>query len=275
MPELPEVETIRRTLEPKLAGLTFTAVNILLPRVIKQPAPDTFAAGIIDKKILGIKRRGKYLLLLLSDNHILLVHLRMTGRLTYSEKTASLAKHTHVIFTLSDGCELRFCDTRQFGGLWLVTADSLSELSGFNKLGLEPLSAMFTREYLKQELSRRRTRIKPLLLDQTFIAGLGNIYTDEALHRARIHPERLTNTLTDNEITALHQAIREVLREGIENRGTTLRDYIDGEGRTGSYQELLRVYGRKGEPCTRCNLPLVRKKVGGRSSYYCPICQKI
>jgi formamidopyrimidine-DNA glycosylase len=134
---------------------------------------------------------------------------------------------------------------------------------------------MFTREYLKQELSRRRTRIKPLLLDQTFIAGLGNIYTDEALHRARIHPERLTNTLTDNEITALHQAIREVLREGIENRGTTLRDYIDGEGRTGSYQELLRVYGRKGEPCTRCNLPLVRKKVGGRSSYYCPICQKI
>ena len=275
MPELPEVETIRRTLEPKLTGLTFTAVNILLPRMIKQPEPDTFAAGIIDKKIEKIKRRGKYLLLLLSDNYILLVHLRMTGRLIYSDKAAPLAKHTHVIFTLNDGCELRFCDTRQFGGLWLVTTDSLSELPGFKKLGLEPLSDMFTREYLKQELSRRRTRIKPLLLDQTFIAGMGNIYTDEALYRARINPERLASTLTDIEIAELHRAIQEVLREGIENRGTTLRDYMDGEGRSGSYQDLLRVYGREGKPCTRCNLPIVRKKVGGRSSYYCPVCQKL
>jgi formamidopyrimidine-DNA glycosylase len=274
MPELPEVETVRRTLEPKLAGLKFTDVQILMPKVIKTPDLEHFKEIILDKKISKINRRGKYLLLHLSEKYILLVHLRMTGRLTYSEKDAPVAKHTHVIFTLSDGCQLRFNDTRQFGRLWLVPTASLEDLSGFKDLGVEPLDEQFTRDYLKKELRRRHTRIKPLLLDQTFIAGLGNIYTDEALHRAKINPERLATTLTPREIAHLYRAIREVLQEGIENRGTTVRDFIDGNGRAGSYQKLLRVYSREGEPCPNCNRNIVRKKVGGRSSYYCPFCQK-
>ncbi|TEB13573.1 Formamidopyrimidine-DNA glycosylase [Pelotomaculum sp. FP] len=275
MPELPEVETVRRTLEPKLAGLKFTAVQILMPKVIKTPDLDQFKEIILDKKIIKINRRGKYLLLHLSEKYTLLVHLRMTGRLTYSEKETPVAKHTHVIFTLSNGCQLRFCDTRQFGRLWMVPVPSLEELAGFKDLGVEPLDDRFTRDYLKKELRRRHARIKPLLLDQTFIAGLGNIYTDEALHRARINPERLCTTLTPREIAHLYHAIREVLQEGIENRGTTVRDFIDGNGRAGGYQELLRVYSREGEPCPHCNRPIVRKKLGGRSSYYCPFCQKI
>ncbi|HBC92195.1 MAG TPA: formamidopyrimidine-DNA glycosylase [Pelotomaculum sp.] len=275
MPELPEVETVRRTLESKLAGLKFTAVQILMPKVIKIPDPDQFQEMILDKKIIKISRRGKYLLLHLSEKYTLLVHLRMTGRLTYSEKEAPVAKHTHVVFTLSNGCQLRFCDTRQFGRLWLVAVASLEELAGFKDLGVEPLDDRFTRDYLKKELRRRHARIKPLLLDQTFIAGMGNIYTDEALHRAKINPERLSTTLTPHEIARLYHAIREVLQEGIENRGTTMRDFMDGNGRAGSYQELLQVYSREGEPCPHCSRPIVRKKVGGRSSYYCPFCQKI
>lgn len=274
MPELPEVETVRRTLEPSLAGLKFAAVEILMPKIIKTPDPDQFKDIIIGKTIIKISRRGKYLLLHLSEKNILMVHLRMTGRLTYVEKDTPVAKHTHVIFTLSDGCQLRFCDTRQFGRLWLVPEASLEELAGFKDLGVEPLDDQFTRDYLKKELRRRHTRIKPLLLDQTFIAGLGNIYTDEALHRARINPERLSTTLTPREIARLYHAIREVLQEGIANRGTTVRDFIDGDGRAGSFQELLRVYSREGEPCPVCNSSIVRKKVGGRSSYYCPHCQK-
>lgn len=274
MPELPEVETVRRTLQPKLAGLTFTAVQILMPKVIKTPDPDKFREIILDKKITKINRRGKYLLIVLSEKYTLLVHLRMTGRLTCSEKDAPVAKHTHVIFTLSNGLQLRFCDTRQFGRLWLVPSASLEDLAGFKDLGVEPLDEQFTRDFFKKELRRRHGRIKPLLLDQTFIAGLGNIYTDEALHRAKIHPERLSTTLTPREIAHLYRAVREVLREGIENRGTTVRDFIDGNGRAGSYQEMLRVYRREGEPCSHCKRPISRKKVGGRSSYYCPHCQK-
>ena len=274
MPELPEVETVRRTLQPKLAGLQITAVEILMPKIIKTPDPDQFQEIISNKKIIKINRRGKYLLFSLSDKYILMVHLRMTGRLTYSEKDAPVPKHTHVIFTLSDGCQLRFCDTRQFGRLWLIPATSLENLAGFKDLGVEPLGEQFTRDFLKKELRRRHARIKPLLLDQTFIAGLGNIYTDEALHRAKINPERLSTTLTPREIAHLYRAIREVLQEGIDNRGTTVRDFIDGNGRAGSYQEMLRVYSREGEPCTYCKRAIVRKKVGGRSSYYCPHCQK-
>jgi formamidopyrimidine-DNA glycosylase len=275
MPELPEVETVRRTLEPRLKGLKFTAVQILMPKVIKTPDPDQFKEIIIDKKITKINRRGKFLLIELSDKYVLLVHLRMTGRLTFCEEDTPVAKHTHVIFTLSDSHQLRFCDTRQFGRLWLVPAASLEELAGFKDLGIEPLDDQFTRDYLKKELRRRHARIKPLLLDQTFIAGLGNIYTDEALHRAKINPERLSTTLTPREIANLYRAIREVLQEGIENRGTTVRDFIDGNGRAGSFQELLRVYGREGEPCSYCKRAITRKKIGGRSSYYCPFCQKI
>ncbi len=274
MPELPEVETVRQSLQQKLAGLKFTGAQILMPKVIQTPDPDEFKETITDKKITKVTRRGKYLLIYLNGGFTLVVHLRMTGTLVYGDKDDLVTKHTHVILSLDNGCHLRFADVRQFGRMWLVPATSLSDLPGYKDLGVEPLGEMFTRDYMKKELRRRHARIKPLLLDQTFIAGLGNIYADEALHRAKINPERLATTLTPREIALLYHAIQDVLREGIENRGTTVRDFIDGDGRAGSYQELLRVYSREGEPCSCCGKEITRKKVGGRSSYYCPACQK-
>lgn len=274
MPELPEVETVRRSLQPRLTGLKFTGVEILMPKMIRIPGAEEFKDLITGRKIIKLGRRGKYLLFSLSGGYTLAVHLRMTGRLVYSEPEQPLAKHTHVIFSLDNGRQLRFSDVRQFGRLWLAPTSALDNISGLKDLGVEPLEETFTRDYLKKEFRRRHARIKPLLLDQTFIAGLGNIYTDEALHRAKINPERLATTLTPREIAQLYHAIRDVLQEGIENRGTTFRDYLDGDGRAGSYQELLRVYSREGQPCPRCGKVIAKKKVGGRSSYYCPACQK-
>ncbi len=274
MPELPEVETVRRTLETKLLGLEFTGVQILLPKIIKTPDPDDFKEMIKEKKILKLDRRGKYLLINLSDDFTLMLHLRMTGKLVYSENGEPPSKHTHVIFHLSNNGRLYFIDMRQFGRIWLTPTASLNNLVGFKDLGVEPLSEQFTRDFLKKELSCRHAKIKPLLLNQTFIAGLGNIYSDEVLHRARINPERVATTLTPREIAHLFHAIQDVLREGIENRGTTVRDFIDGNGRPGNYQKLLNAYGREGKPCHHCGEKIVRKKVGGRSSYYCPSCQK-
>ncbi|MDD3653693.1 MAG: DNA-formamidopyrimidine glycosylase [Desulfotomaculaceae bacterium] len=275
MPELPEVETVKHTLGPKITGLKFTGVKILLPKVIHSPKPDEFVEQVIDKTILNVARRGKYLLFSLAEDLVLLVHLRMTGSLVYTRPEEPQSRYTHLVFSLSDGGELRFADMRQFGRLWLAPEDSLDRLAGYKDLGVEPLGAGFTTGFLKKELKRRHIRIKPLLLDQTFIAGLGNIYTDEALHRAKINPERLASSLNYREITRLHHAVREVLQEGIAHRGTTVRDFIDGDGRAGRYQELLRVYRREGEPCGRCGRPIVRKKICGRSSYYCPACQKL
>lgn len=274
MPELPEVETVRKTLQPKLVGLTITGIEIILPKVIRTPEPEEFKEKITGRKIVRVNRRGKYLLINLSGNFSLVVHLRMTGRLVYSEKNLPLSKYTHIIFDLSDNHQLRFADMRQFGRLWLVPTEALGTLTGFRTLGIEPLDDLFTREFLKKELRRRHAKIKPLLLDQTFIAGLGNIYTDEVLHRAKINPERLATTLTPREIARLYHAIKDVLQEGIENRGTTIRDFIDGDGQQGGYQGKLKVYSREGEPCPHCGYKIVRKKVGGRSSYFCPVCQK-
>ena len=274
MPELPEVETVRQTLQPKLTGLKFRGAQVYLPKIIKTPEPEQFIKEIEGKKIIKLSRRGKHLILGLSDRYTLVVHLRMTGSLVYCENDDPPARHTHVIFNLSNGAELRFTDVRQFGQMWLVPNTSLDGLTCLKNLGVEPLEPQFTRDYLKKELRRRHAQIKPLLLDQTFIAGLGNIYTDEALHRAKINPERVATTLTPREIASLYHAIRDVLQEGIENRGTTIKDYIDGEGQSGSYQGQLQVYSREGQPCGNCGKIIVKKKVSGRSSYYCPACQK-
>lgn len=274
MPELPEVETIRRTLQPKLTGLKFTNVRILLPKTIRTPEPDEFREMLKDKTILKLGRRGKYLLINLSDGYTLAIHLRMTGRLVCCAGDKPVTKHTHVIFHLNNGSQLQFTDIRQFGRMWLVPTSSMADLAGYKDLGMEPLDELFTRDFLKKELRRRHAKIKPLLLDQTFIAGLGNIYTDEALHRAKINPERLAATLTPREVAHLHHAIQDVLLDGIDSRGTTVRDFADGDGKAGNYQELLRVYNREGGPCHHCGQKIERKKVGGRSSYYCPACQK-
>jgi formamidopyrimidine-DNA glycosylase len=273
MPELPEVETVKRTLQ-RLTGLIITGVQLFLPKIIRTPDPEEFIKIIINKEILKIDRRGKYLLLGLSGGYTLAVHLRMTGRLVYVADDMPPAKHTHVILHLDNGHRLIFADMRQFGGMWLVPTPALGSLAGYKDLGVEPLDKCFTREFFEKGLFLRRTGIKSLLLNQTFIAGLGNIYADEVLHRAGIDPERPAATLKHRETARLHQAVIDVLREAIDNRGTTVRDYIDGDGRAGSYQELLRVYKREGKPCHHCGQVITRKKVGGRSSYYCPACQK-
>ncbi|MFZ5597768.1 MAG: bifunctional DNA-formamidopyrimidine glycosylase/DNA-(apurinic or apyrimidinic site) lyase [Bacillota bacterium] len=274
MPELPEVETIRRTLEQRVAGLVITDVNLITPKIIKSPSPQSFIKGITGKKIKKLGRRGKYLMMHLSGNKTLLIHLRMTGRLVYTPPDTHPARHTHAVFTLDNGYSLHFTDVRQFGRMILADTDRVNTLPGLRDLGLEPLGKEFTRDFFKKGLKGRRAKIKSLLLDQTFIAGLGNIYADEALHRARINPEKIASTLSPRETARLYLAIKEVLAEGIANRGTSFRDYVDGMGKTGSNQETLRVYNREGKPCLNCTKPIVRIKLGGRSSYYCPTCQK-
>ncbi|WP_027357468.1 bifunctional DNA-formamidopyrimidine glycosylase/DNA-(apurinic or apyrimidinic site) lyase [Desulfofundulus thermocisternus] len=274
MPELPEVETIKRTLKERLTDLTIRGADILLPKIIQTPSPEEFCRLVVGKKILDVGRRGKYLLLSLSRGLVLVVHLRMTGQLVYTAPGAPRPKHTHLVFYLSNAHQLRYTDTRQFGRFWLVPAEKLQAVRGLKDLGVEPLSGEFTVDFLKKELKKRRTRLKPLLLNQTFISGLGNIYADEALHRAGLHPARQANTLTTAEAEALFRAIREVLEEGIASRGTSVRDYVDGTGQAGSFQEKLRVYGKSGQPCPRCGLAVARLRLGGRSAYFCPGCQK-
>jgi len=274
MPELPEVETIKRTLDKKITGLSITGVAITMLKIIREPSPEEFSKQITGSRITRLGRRGKYLLLYLTGDNVLVIHLRMTGRLVYSAPGEPPAKHTHVIFSLSDGYELRFIDMRQFGRLQLASQQALNQVKGLKDLGPEPLEREFTRTFLRRELKRKRVRIKSLLLDQTFIAGLGNIYTDEALHRAHLNPKRIANSLSPREVAKLYHAIIEVLQEGIENRGTSFRDYVDGDGRKGDYQELLRVYNREGSPCPHCGTAITRIKVNGRSSYFCPACQR-
>lgn len=275
MPELPEVETVRRSLEEKLKGKAFVGVDVFLEKMFRGIAPEEAAAHLNGRKITGIDRRGKYLIINLSGGAALVIHLRMTGQLLYCPPEQEKGKHTHIIFHLNNNCQLRFMDQRQFGKIHLVSARELENLSGLKDLGVEPLSDGFTREFFKKELKKRRTKIKPLLLDQTFVAGIGNIYADEALFRARLNPERVASSLNPREASRLYLAIREVLIEGIENRGTSIKDYLDGDGNKGSNQNNLRVYGREGEPCLKCGRKVERKVIGGRSSHFCPKCQKL
>ncbi|MGB9803029.1 bifunctional DNA-formamidopyrimidine glycosylase/DNA-(apurinic or apyrimidinic site) lyase [Desulfofundulus sp.] len=274
MPELPEVETIKRTIKEKLPGLTICGADIFLPKIIQRPSPEEFCRLVVDKKVLDVDRRGKYLLISLSRGLVLVVHLRMTGQLIYTATEEPRSRHTHLIFYLDNGHQLRYIDVRQFGRFWLVPEKDLQAVSGLKDLGVEPLSREFTLDFLAKGLKSRRTTLKSLLLEQTFIAGLGNIYSDEVLHRAGLHPSRTANTLTPPEVRALFEAIRTVLEEAISSRGTSVRDYVDGMGRAGTFQEKLRVYGQKGKPCTRCGRPIERLRSGNRSTYYCPGCQK-
>lgn len=275
MPELPEVETIKRTLGENITGLSICNADLFLPKAVHKPKPEEFCNLVTGKTILNIGRRGKYLLIHLSGELTLVIHLRMTGRLIYTPEDAPVAKYTHLIFHLDNNHQLRFSDMRQFGRLWLVPQQELNTITGLKNLGVEPLSRELTPEYLQRELKRRRARLKPLLLDQTFIAGLGNIYADEALHRAGLQPLRMSSTLTPREANALFQSIKEVLEEGIASRGTTVRDYVDGYGQSGTFQEKLRVYSRQGRPCPRCGKAIQRLRAGGRSAYFCPGCQEL
>ncbi|MGQ9755381.1 MAG: bifunctional DNA-formamidopyrimidine glycosylase/DNA-(apurinic or apyrimidinic site) lyase [Desulfotomaculales bacterium] len=272
MPELPEVETVVRCLRVALKGLRIESVDVYLPKVLAFPDTPSFQAALCGKVFLELERRGKYIIACLTDAMALAVHLRMSGQLVYELEEGPLPKHTHIVWHLNRG-RLRFTDPRQFGRVWLVPSDRLQLVPGLRDLGTEPLDNSFRLETLANVLSGRKRSIKAVLLDQTLIAGLGNIYTDEALYRAQIHPMRPAGSLTARETHALYQAIREVLREGIAYGGTSIRDYVDGTGQQGSYQNLLRVYGRSHQACSRCGQPIARTKVGGRGTYFCPRCQ--
>ncbi len=270
MPELPEVETIVRGLREPLVGRQFTGVRVGWDNLVARPTVEEFKRRIVGQKVLDVKRRGKYLVFSLSGGGSLIIHLRMTGRLRVKNRGDKLDKHDHLIFELDDGRELRFNNMRKLGRVYLV--DDEDEILA--KLGPEPLDDDFTPTDFAALLFGRRGKIKPLLLNQRFIAGVGNIYADEALFAAHIHPERMADTLTAKEIENLYRAIRQVLAQGIRNRGTTFSDYRDAEGREGGNQEHLLVFRRTGQPCPRCGMTIERTVVGGRGTYFCPRCQK-
>ena len=273
MPELPEVETICRSLRDHVVGRTLAEIEIQLPRLIKWPTPEDFRSIMTGRTIEALERRAKYLLFHLTDEWVLVVHLRMTGRLYYRDSNNPPTGAARVVFHFSGGDALEYYDTRTLGTLYLLRKNELSRIYGLTSLGPEPLSADFTPEYLAAGLAKRKGKIKSVLLDQAFIGGLGNIYVDESLARAGVHPEQRANELTGAETDRLHEAINFVIDKGICGNGTTFRDYLDGVGNKGEFQNDLCVYGRKGMPCPSCGTPIVRTEVGGRGTHYCPQCQ--
>lgn len=273
MPELPEVETVRRHLEGVLPGRRVEGVHVGLPRMVQNVTPEDLASFVVGHRFGNIRRRGKFLLLHIGEMARLIIHLRMTGRLLVASKGAEAEPHTHITFGLDGGDELRFADVRTFGTLHYSAAPGEGEPPGLVSMGPEPLAEDFLPETLAAALHGRRAPIKAVLLDQRRVAGLGNIYVDEALYLSRLHPERPAGGLNRDEIEALHENIRRVLQEALKAGGTTIRDYVDGRGEPGTFQQQLHAYGRAGEPCGRCGTVFARLKVAGRSSHVCTRCQ--
>ena len=275
MPEMPEVEIIRRYLDTQVAGKKIIHLTILLPRMIKWPDVEGFRALVTGRTIKCMNRRGKYLLMELDNASKVVFHLRMTGRLVYEPAGDTTDHHARVIFHLQDGASLVYGDTRTLGTIHGLKPQELGMLKGLVEMGPEPLSAEFTAEYLYRTASRRKVAIKSFLLNQKYIGGIGNIYADEALFLAGIHPLRPANSLTQTECGKLWESVNKVIADGIADGGTTFRDYQNGEGGKGSHQEHLYVYGRKGEQCRICGAPLERITVGGRGTHFCPHCQEV
>jgi formamidopyrimidine-DNA glycosylase len=268
VPELPEVETIRAQLAPRLVGRALARVEILDPRLTRPYDLFEVAEELEGDRIVAVERRGKYLLLRLESGLGLLVHLRMTGGFHWSPVT-----HERAVLELDDGSRLVYRDVRRFG-TWLVLEGADLEPYLAAKNGPEPLEGRFTARWLGSQLARRRAPLKAVLLDQRVVAGLGNIYADEALWRARLDPLRPANALDRTEVARLTRAIRASLRTGIARQGSTLRDYAAPDGAAGSMQDEFRVYGRDGLPCPRCGATTAKTRVGGRGTWFCPRCQR-
>jgi formamidopyrimidine-DNA glycosylase len=295
MPELPEVETVARDLQRWVAGATIEAATVHWDRTIRHPLPpERFVAEIAGATIRRVTRRAKTVLLHLEDGRVMTVALRMTGALIAAAAGTPPDPYARVTFALADGRELRYRDVRKFGRIGLWPGGGLRSVGSgrgthsrkvaegtpryrigevFSGHGPEPLSRSFTARRFAERLSRRSARLKSLLLDQAFIAGVGNIYADEALWRARLHPLRRADTLTEAEVRRLHRSIRQVLREGIENRGASFSDYVGVDGEPGANAERLAVYRRTDRPCYRCGHRIERMVVGQRSTHFCPRCQ--
>lgn len=276
MPELPEVETVVRDLRNHgLANSVIRAVEIRWPRTVAGGEAGHLARVLRGRTITGLSRRGKYIILALDNGHFLQIHLRMTGKLRFARRDEASGKHDHVVITLADGRHLVFNDTRKFGRFRYTAAAG----EGLGKLGPEPLDDGFTVELFRHRLAGKTRMIKPLLLDQIVVAGLGNIYVDESLWRAGIHPGRRADTLSAAELRRLHGAIRLVLRRAVMNRGTTLgsgaTNFYSVAGRRGRNADQLDVFRRDGLPCPRCARTIVRSVVGQRGTHFCPHCQPV
>lgn len=276
MPELPEVESIKRVLEPQLRGRTIRDVAVRRPEVISCPPADDgqFRERLLGRTFAGMERRGKFLLLLLDDGSRIILHLRMTGCLLLAPEGLPEEKHTHVTFCLDNGGELRFSDQRRFGRLWLLGKDEEDLVSGMGRLGLEPFDQAFSAEYLQARLGKRKKAIKECLLDQSVVAGIGNIYSDEILFAARIYPGRPACSLRPEEWKGLAEAVSERLAFFIEKNEITAEEYLAAKGQDYRNTPHLQVYGCQGKMCPVCGRVLERQVIGGRGSVYCPECQK-
>ncbi len=287
MPELPEVETVARQLEPEVEGHRIEALEVLDARWSRPVPPERLGKEVSGATIEGLGRRGKYLLLALDGDRTLVMHLRMTGnlvlvegeemidpaegRLLYMGERSTEARHLRARFVLDDGRELWFTDPRRFGEGFLIADEDLPQR--FAKLGVEPLSDEFTAERLGEAAAGRQAPLKSFLLDQTRIAGVGNIYADEALYRARLHPLSPAGSMKPEHLQALRDGVVEALQAGIDAGGSSIDDYRDGRGEKGTMQERFLVHTREGEPCPDCGGEIVRIVVSGRSTYFCPSCQ--
>ncbi|MDP9298495.1 MAG: bifunctional DNA-formamidopyrimidine glycosylase/DNA-(apurinic or apyrimidinic site) lyase [Actinomycetota bacterium] len=278
--ELPEVEVMRRDLERDVVGRRIKATEVKgtknAMRVIRRHAKrKDFTSRLDGRKIAKIERRGKYLLLHLDSGDVLVVHFGMSGQLQRGTGRVPLAPHTHVVLTFQQGGDLRFIDPRTFGELFMATADEVGKVKELQHIAIDPLDQVFTWPTFQYLLAQRGAKMKQLLMDQKFISGLGNIYSDEVLFHAGIRYDRLSDTLSSQEVRRLYRAIQEILQDAIKARGTTLDDeaYVDLFGKPGEYQHELKVYGRQGIACRRCRTPIQVVKISQRNCYFCPQCQ--
>ena len=273
MPELPEVETIRTGLEPHLVGRTFEQVEISDPRLTRPLDPREVAAELEGERVAAVERRGKYLVVRFETGRVLLIHLRMTGSLLHARRDAAAGDaYVRAVVRLDNESDVAYRDVRRFG-TWLLLEPGELDPYLAERIGKEPLGTGLTARSLTDRLARRKAPLKAVVLDQRVFAGVGNIYADEALWWARLHPLRPANTLTPEELKALVRSIRRALRLGIARQGATLRDYRNANGESGGMQAEFRVYGRAGEPCTRCGHPIEKTRAGGRGTWFCPNCQ--
>lgn len=278
MPELPEVENVRRGLNQIVVGERINKVDVYWPRIIESPADSEFKSRLIGQKIEKVERRGKFLLFYFTKD-VMISHLRMEGKYQLAERAANqapaLTKHTHVVFHFESGKELRYLDVRKFGRMSLVTKGEEFQHKSLNKLGPEPVKEDFHFSEMQQFLKRRTKAIKGVLLDQQMVVGVGNIYADEILFTAGIHPARSANTLTEDEEHQLYKAILSILEKAVKNGGTTIRTYQNAFGDSGTFQNHLQMYGKEGTACVVCGGEIEKIKVAGRGTHYCPICQPL